>query len=94
MGRGVVGVAVDVAAGVGDGVGEVVEDVAFVGEAVEDADGVEDPEVFGPDAFEEDGDAAGFEFADDLTERVGSGRVEHLDLGEAQDHHPEVVPAP
>ena len=44
--------------GVGDGVVEVVEEVALVGEAVEGADGFEDPQVFGPGAFEQHGDVA------------------------------------
>ena len=42
------GFAGDVRPGVGDGVVEAVEEVAFVGEAVERADGVEDAEVLGP----------------------------------------------
>ena len=44
--------------GVGDGVVEVVEQVALVGEAVECADGFEDAQVLGAGALEEHGDVA------------------------------------
>ena len=74
------------AAGVGDGVVEGVEEVPFVGEVVEWSDGVEDPSVAGASTVEEDGDASRFEFRDDLAERLRTGRVEDLDMGEAQDH--------
>ena len=32
-----------------------------------------------------------FELVDDLAERLGAGGVEHLDLGQAQDHDPDVA---
>ena len=78
----------DVKSGVCEGVVEVVEEVAFVGQAVEGADGAEDAQVFRSGTLEQHGDVAGFEFGDDLAERLGAGGVEHLEVGQAQDRRP------
>lgn len=43
--------------------------------------------MFGLNAFDDDGDAAGFEFFGDLGEGVGAGGVEHAELGHADDHN-------
>ena len=71
---------------VGDGGVEVGEEVVLVREPVECSDGAEEPEVVGARTFDQHGDPACFELRDDLRERLGAGRVEHLEVGEAQDH--------
>ena len=77
--------------GMGDRRVERVEQVALVGEAVERADGFEDPSVVGTHPFEQHSDPPSFELGDDLAQRLGAGGVERLHLGEAQDHHPHVA---
>ena len=42
-------------------------------------------------AFEEDGDVPAFKLGHDLAERPGARRVEHLDVGQAQDHDSNVT---
>ena len=76
--------------GMRHGVVEGVEQVAFVGQAVEGADCLEDPPMVRPYPLEQHGDAAGLELFDDLAQRLGAGGVEGLHVGESQDHHPHV----
>ena len=76
--------------GVGDGVVEVGEDVVLAGEVVERADGPEEPLVLGSRALEQHGDVAVLEVGDDLAERLGAGGVEDLQVGQPQDHDPDV----
>ena len=62
--------------GVGDRVVEGVEEVPLICEVVEGSDGFEEPAVARPEPLEEHGDAARFEFGDDLAQRLGAGRIE------------------
>ena len=68
--------------GVGHGVAEGFEEVPFVREMAEGPDGFEKLTVARPEPIEEHGDAARLEFGDDLAQRVGTGRIEDLDLRE------------
>lgn len=72
-------------ASVRDGVVEVREDMVLVGEPAEGTDSSEYVEVARAGTFEEHCDAAVFEFGDDLTKCLGSGCVENLELGQAED---------
>ena len=81
----------DVKPGVGHRVVEVVEDVVLVGEAIESTDGTQDPEMLRAWSLEEHRDVTALEFGDDLAERLGAGGVEDLDIGQSQDHDPDVA---
>ena len=72
----------------GDGVVEVVEEVAFVGQPVDGADDSKCSEVLGAGAFEQHRDAAGFELGDDLAERLRAGGVEDLERREGAGSRP------
>ena len=71
---------------------EIGEDVILVREPIERADDFEDPEVLGARPFQQDGDAAAFEFGHDVAEGLRAGRVEYLQLWETQDHDANVGP--
>ena len=53
------------------------EEVALVCEVAERANGSEHPMVVRPQAFDEDGDVAGFELVHDLAECMRAGCVEY-----------------
>ncbi len=74
----------------GDGVIEVGEDVVFGRDVVEGSQGTQEPFVFGSWTLQQDRDVALFEVGDDLPEGLGAGGVEHLEVGEAQDHDADV----
>ena len=61
-----------------------------MGEVVERTDRAQDAEVLGRRALEQHRDAAALESLHDRSERLGAGGVEHLELREPQDHHPDV----
>ena len=64
--------------------------MVVVGQPVEGAHRLQDPEVLGAHALEQDGDPPPLEVVDDVAEGVGGRGVEALDVGEPQDDHPHV----
>ena len=64
--------------------------MVLVGEAVQDADALEQTLVLGPHGGEQDGDAPVLEVGDEVGERLRPGGVEQLQPAEAQDHDLDV----
>ncbi len=75
----------------GDGRIEVGEEVVLVREPVEGTDLTQEAEVVGTRTLEQHGHPAALQFVDDVTERLRAGGVEHLEIGEPQDHHLHAV---
>ena len=62
-----------------------------MGEAIDRTDLAQDSQVVRARTDHEHRDVAAFELVDHLAHRLGAGGVEHLQIGEAQDHHLDVA---
>ena len=69
---------------------EVREEMVFARQVLERAHGSEQPLVLGSRTLQQHGDVPTLQIGDDLGQRVGAGRVEHLQIGKSQDHDADV----